>query len=217
TRVPGKSATPASSMRASTASPKPAMKTSSMRSRIIVPPLPWASRMWSWCMEPPQACGRVKRLRLAVVGVAVVRGAGALRGDHARPDGVFRRAASGEELALVGQHGAAKNVAALAAANLTRLRRRDRHALEGVEGGELRPDGETGAGDDAQAPPLGVRWLEDLVDRGARDVVPLGHDGARVRDLDLCAALRELLREHPDTLEYVDRFEAGDRAGDPVA
>ena len=50
----------------------------------------------------------------------------------------------------------------------------------------------------------------------ARVRVALGHDAAVVGDLDLGAALFELLEDHVDALQHVDRLEAGDDAGHVV-
>ena len=68
---------------------------------------------------------------------------------------------------------AAQHVAALAALDLLGLGRRDRDALERVVVRVLVADRQAGAGDDADAAPLGVARLEDLVHARDRGLVAL--------------------------------------------
>ena len=85
-----------------------------------------------------------------------------------------------------------------------------------VEVGEFLADAIPRAGDIAQAAPRGRAGFEDLVDRGEGNGIPLGHDAARVRDLDFSAALVQLTHEHGDALQHIDWLEPGNHAGDAV-
>ena len=112
-----------------------------------------------------------------------------------------------------GRHDPAQHVAALAAGDLLGLRRRHVEPLRRVPRGELLADVQSGARDHADAAPLGVGGLEHLGHRRLRGRVAVRVDTAPVRDLDLGAALGDLLREHPHALEHVDRLEAGRDTG----
>src|SRR5450759_3711089 len=119
------------------------------------------------------------------------------------------RAALAEQAALEREHDAAEHVTALAARDLLRLRRGHVEALRRVELRERLADAEPRAGDDPDTAPLGVLRLEDLGDGRLRRRVAELADAALVRDLDLGAALLDLLRDHPDALEHVDGLEPG--------
>ncbi len=88
--------------------------------------------------------------------------------------------------------------------------------LRGVEAGIGAFQPQSAGGDDADAPPLVVDDLEHLLDEGLRLGVALPLDRAGVLVLDLVASRLELLDEHVDPLEEVERLEAGDDDGDMI-
>ncbi len=187
-------------MRSSTSSPNSATKSSSMSSCIIVPPLPWASRMRSGRMVGPPSCRRVGG-RLGALRPCRSRCSGSRPRTSPRdetmhgPIGCSGVHALAEELALEGERDAAQHVAALAALDLARLGRRARHAHAGVVLREL--------GRGAPGPCPGSRRCRAIRRRPARRPprsratrrrVALGVHAAPVGDLHLGAALGELLR-----------------------
>src|SRR5450756_1738271 len=160
----------ASSRRSTTGLANALTKTSLTRSRYSLPPLPWPRRMRSpSVIDPP---------------IPVPRRAGALAADHAGAHRVLGGAARAEERAVCRICDAAQHLAAAAAGRVEGQLDLDREAQGCIRLGELRAERQAGAGDDAQAAPVGVAGLEHLLHQPLRDEVALGAHRAAVLDLD---------------------------------
>src|SRR5215213_4503813 len=113
--------------------------------------------------------------------VVVIGGAGALRGDHARPDRVLGSARGAEHLALPWLDDALEDLAALACLRVRDAHSGDREAALRVEVRVGLADREGALGDEAEPAPLEVRpQHEHLGEHLERAQVALLRDDALV-------------------------------------
>src|SRR5574341_613315 len=130
---------------------------------------------------------------------------------------MFRRAAGPKGGTLLGLDRALQDETALA---LRRFSARTPGQIEPplrIIGGVFVLEREAAPRDLAQAAPLAGADAEDLADQLLGLAVALAADRAGILVLDLCPPLFKLLHAQEDPLEDIQRLEAGDDDGNPVA
>src|SRR5450755_3384432 len=158
--------------------------------------------------------------RLALPGIpaeVVVRRARALGRHHAGADRVLGRAGRSEHLALPRLDHPLEHLAALAGLGIGDPHVGGREALLGVELRVGVGQAQGALRDEAQPPPLKVRTQrEHLGHHLERAEVALLGDDSLVLVLHLASAAAELLEDHQDRLQDVERLEARDDDRAPV-
>ncbi len=149
--------------------------------------------------------------QLGQVAEVVIGRAGALGRDHQCAQWGLRRAGAAEYLALPGPNDALEYLAALAGLGVGDLEIGYREPALGIEAGIGVTHLHAGVVDGTQAAPFEeLAQLEDLVDRLQARPVAAGRYHTRILVLDLAATLRQLLDHHPQGLQDIQRFKAGD-------
>src|SRR3989338_4565124 len=217
-RRPSRLMTAWSSRRASAGLWKAGRKSLRTSSAVSRPPLPWPSSTVFFAgsstgqvsgsspgrlsfMAPPLPPGRG-------TPVLVVGRAGALGGNHGRAQGILRRAAVAEGRAVERLLQALQDLGALAFGRLFDAGVGEAEDSFSVEGGELRPQPQPAPGNPPQAAPLAVADFEDFFHDLLGGAVAFAGHGADVLVFGFGAALFELLDEHGDGFEQVERLEA---------
>src|SRR6478672_393409 len=234
-RDPPTSSTAESASCASEASAKLGRKTCSTSSPDMAPPPPCPitmvglSRSGSGQVQPSKLGADPVRVSGSANGahlpgvarggqlhppVEVVGGARALAGHHGRAEGVPRGAQGAERRALVRLDQALQHLAAAAHGGLLGVDVAHPEALLGVVLAVALGESPAALRDHPDAAPGAVDDLEDVLQHPDRDRVPLRGHGPGVGVLDLVPALLELVDGTPDSLQDVERLEAGHHDGD---